>query len=126
MAWCKKWVNGSEFPDGVEVTLGRDGNVRRYIPERTCEIEDCYFEDEHYLHRAMDTDEWFGAFGMCSLCGEYIPVMNYCPNCGAKAIGLWRKRFGCGGVDERDGEDNMSEPRAAEEGAACEPGRDED
>ena len=33
MSWCSKWIHGNEWPEGVLVTLGRDGNVRRYVPE---------------------------------------------------------------------------------------------
>lgn len=33
MSWCSKWIHGNEWPEGVLVTLGRDGNVQRYVPD---------------------------------------------------------------------------------------------
>lgn len=53
--------------------------------ERTCKPLD--YSDEWYTHKALSRDEWYMPSAACSACGEYIPVWNYCPNCGAKVVG---------------------------------------
>lgn len=53
----------------------------------TCTIGDYKDSDYGYTHTAMWNDEWFMPSGTCSGCGEYIPVMNYCPSCGRKVEG---------------------------------------
>lgn len=53
----------------------------------TCTIGDYKDPDYGYTHDAMWNDEWFVPSGRCSGCGEYIPVWNYCPNCGRKVEG---------------------------------------
>lgn len=53
----------------------------------TCTIGDYKDSDYGYTHTAMWNDEWFMPSGICSGCGEYIPVMNYCPSCGRKVEG---------------------------------------
>ena len=32
MSWASKWIYGDEFPEGILVTLNRDGNSQRYVP----------------------------------------------------------------------------------------------
>lgn len=78
MAWCSKWINGDDFPDGVEVTLNRDGNMRRYLPERTCEVVNAHFDElDEYPHT------WLS-------CGHHTMLlpneMQYCPQCGARVL----------------------------------------
>ena len=65
----------------VEATLGRG----------TCRIIEAELDDEGYklltiepYPDATSMDEWYGIMGVCSECGEYVPKMNYCPNCGRK------------------------------------------
>lgn len=85
MAWCSKWVHGDEFPDGVEVTLGRDGNVRRYVPERTCRMR---LRDDIRSPAYRDTyscDACGEEVERCTVMGESEPP-NYCPNCGRKVV----------------------------------------
>ena len=52
--------------------------------ERTCKPLD--YTIGSYTHKAMEKDEWYCQSAVCSACGEYIPIMNYCPNCGAKVV----------------------------------------
>lgn len=82
MAWCSKWIDGDEFPDGVEVTVKRDGNVRRYLPERTCHVE--------YVHHDDITDDITTDLS----CGHWVDglpqYINYCPTCGSKVVSEWR------------------------------------
>lgn len=69
----------------------RKVECRRYVPERTCRILDAcgWWEriPSEPMRDAKDRDEWYGVMGCCSECGEYVPSMNYCPNCGARVIG---------------------------------------
>lgn len=36
--------------------------------------------------QAGDYDEFWEPAGVCSECGELIPLRNYCPNCGRKVV----------------------------------------
>lgn len=86
MAWCSKWINGDDFPDGVEVTLNKDGNMRRYLPERTCKFVSSRGADyppvcsECGYELGIYDCEWLDD-------GTYRYGGNYCPNCGARVIG---------------------------------------
>lgn len=37
--------------------------------------------------QAGDYDEFWEPAGVCSECGELIPLRNYCPNCGKRVVG---------------------------------------
>ena len=39
---------------------------------------------EYYSHIVGESDEYYGAFCVCSECEKYVPMINYCPECGAK------------------------------------------
>ena len=50
--------------------------------ERTCTPVD--YIGEYYSHIVGESDEYYGAFCVCSECEKYVPMINYCPECGAK------------------------------------------
>ena len=52
--------------------------------ERTCKPTDYYDRDCGFTRKAGDYDEYWGAFCACSECGRYVPMINYCPKCGAR------------------------------------------
>lgn len=59
----------------VEATLGRG----------TCRALDGESSSGAPL-QARDYDEFWEPAGVCSECGELIPLRNYCPNCGRKVV----------------------------------------
>lgn len=68
--------------------------IGRYVPDKgTCRIIEAELDDEGYklltiepYPDATSKDEWYGIMGVCSECGEYVPKMNYCPECGRKVV----------------------------------------
>ena len=84
--WCyvstanDKWLSYVEYHDmtpkqAVEATLGRG----------TCRALDGESSSGAPL-QAGDYDEFWEPAGVCSECGELIPLRNYCPNCGRKVV----------------------------------------
>ena len=72
---------------GSQLTFTPEQAIATTLGAGTCTIGDYKDPDYGYTHDAMWNDEWFMPSGRCSGCGEYIPVWNYCPNCGRKVEG---------------------------------------
>ena len=90
MSWSTEVFIGElrPWPDTVHVIRGKTDEMRRYVPERTCEyvIEDNMNESEGM------GDVWFRCTN-CETCYDYyaddwLLKMPNCPKCGATVKGV--------------------------------------
>lgn len=60
------------WPEYLAAVIPSESEVRKYVPERTCEFKPFRGEVER---------------GVCSECSVFMhSQMRYCPNCGARVV----------------------------------------
>ena len=67
------------FSNECEADAIKAWNTRH---ESTCRIMD----ENETIHKAGDSEEFYEPAGVCSECGDFIPIRSFCPTCGARVI----------------------------------------
>lgn len=67
-------VDVYDVPTVIPIWHRNDSMVQAWNTrtERTC------------MPKAIEIDEYYGEFCVCPECEDFVPMMNYCPECGAK------------------------------------------